>query len=112
MVAKVSQLSTTNQIVRRRLRVESAQPTAEEEAQLRCDTRCIFLIAGLPAVMVQHRGRGACVMCVAEATLCGDGITEACAAAPLKGSCILRLSAVSQPPPTISPHNLPLPAAV
>jgi hypothetical protein len=35
MVAKVSQLSTTNQIVRRRLRVEAAQPTAEEEAQLR-----------------------------------------------------------------------------
>jgi hypothetical protein len=36
MVSKVSQLSTTNQIVRRRLRVESAQPTKEEEAQLRC----------------------------------------------------------------------------
>lgn len=35
MVASVSQLSTTNQIVRRRLRVESAQPTKEEEAQLR-----------------------------------------------------------------------------
>ena len=36
MVSKVSQLSTTNQIVRRRLRVESAQPTKEEELQLRC----------------------------------------------------------------------------
>ena len=35
MVAKVSQLSTTNQIVRRRLRVESAQPTREEEEVLR-----------------------------------------------------------------------------
>ena len=35
MVSTVSRLSTTNQIVRRRLRVESAQPTAEEETQLR-----------------------------------------------------------------------------
>lgn len=35
MVSTVSQLSTTNQIVRRRLRVESAQPTQQEEAQLR-----------------------------------------------------------------------------
>lgn len=35
MVASVSQLSTTNQIVRRRLRQESAQPTREEADQLR-----------------------------------------------------------------------------
>ena len=35
MVAKVSQLSATNQLVRRRLRQEHAQPTAEEEQQLR-----------------------------------------------------------------------------
>ena len=35
MVSTVSRLSTTNQIVRRRLRVESAQPTKEEENQLR-----------------------------------------------------------------------------
>ncbi len=39
MVSKVSQLSTTNQILRRRLRVESAQPTKEEEAQLRWEGR-------------------------------------------------------------------------
>jgi len=35
MVSKVSQLSTTNQIVRRRLRVESAQQSSEEEEALR-----------------------------------------------------------------------------
>lgn len=35
MVSKVSQLSTTNQIVRRRLRVESAQQSVEEEEALR-----------------------------------------------------------------------------
>jgi hypothetical protein len=36
MVSKVSQLSTTNQIVRRRLRVESLQQSVEEEEALRC----------------------------------------------------------------------------
>lgn len=46
MVSKVSQLSTTNQIVRRRLRVESAQPTKEEEAQLRWVLRGRILVGG------------------------------------------------------------------
>lgn len=48
MVSKVSQLSTTNQIVRRRLRVESAQPTKEEEAQLR---NMILTMVGEPLVI-------------------------------------------------------------
>ncbi|KAL4431494.1 hypothetical protein ABPG75_006750 [Micractinium tetrahymenae] len=48
MVSKVSQLSTTNQIVRRRLRVESAQPTKEEESQLR---NMILTMVGEPLVI-------------------------------------------------------------
>ncbi|KAL4419557.1 hypothetical protein ABPG77_006888 [Micractinium sp. CCAP 211/92] len=48
MVSKVSQLSTTNQILRRRLRVESAQPTKEEEAQLR---DMILTMVGEPLVI-------------------------------------------------------------
>ncbi|PSC74447.1 Guanosine-3, 5 -bis(diphosphate) 3 -pyrophosphohydrolase [Micractinium conductrix] len=48
MVSKVSQLSTTNQIVRRRLRVESAQPTKEEELQLRT---MILTMVGEPLVI-------------------------------------------------------------
>jgi (p)ppGpp synthase/HD superfamily hydrolase len=48
MVSKVSQLSTTNQIVRRRLRVESLQQSVEEEEALR---KMILTMVGEPLVI-------------------------------------------------------------
>lgn len=49
MVSKVSQLSQTNQLVRRRLRLEDAQPTSEEAAQLR---QMILTMVSEPLVIV------------------------------------------------------------
>lgn len=49
MVARVSQLSATNQLVRRRLRLTAAQPTPQEAAQLR---HMILTMVSEPLVIV------------------------------------------------------------
>ena len=49
MVSKVSQLSATNQLIRRRLRLNAAQPTHEEQAQLR---HMILTMVSEPLVIV------------------------------------------------------------
>jgi len=49
MVSRVSQLSATNQLVRRRLRLEDAQPTPHEATQLRC---MILTMVSEPLVIV------------------------------------------------------------
>lgn len=49
MVSKVSQLSATNQLVRRRIRLNAAEPTAQEAAQLR---HMILTMISEPLVIV------------------------------------------------------------